>query len=76
MITITLQDHGDALARGCVYVVGWPGAAGRGVRALGRAYSSAVEHRIADPAVAGSIPAAPLTWNFFSFASFSVNRGS
>ena len=29
-------------------------------------YSSAVEHRIADPAVAGSIPAAPFPSNFFS----------
>ena len=27
-------------------------------------YSSAVEHRIADPAVAGSIPAAPLITSF------------
>ena len=33
---------------------------------LPRVYSSAVEHRIADPAVAGSIPAAPLT-NTFGF---------
>ena len=32
--------------------------------ALGQvgAYSSAVEHGIADPAVAGSIPAAPFFW--------------
>ena len=32
-----------------------------------RVYSSAVEHRIADPAVAGSIPAAPFITFFFWF---------
>ena len=32
-----------------------------------RVYSSAVEHRIADPAVAGSIPAAPLINTFWNF---------
>ena len=40
-------------------------------------YSSAVEHRIADPAVAGSIPAAPLITTFwFSFLDvFGGHRG-
>ena len=64
VMTITLQDLGVA-----------PGASTRGapphrvggervsLRLAGtsRVYSSAVEHRIADPAVAGSIPAAPCT---------------
>ena len=38
-------------------------------RGISRVYSSAVEHGIADPAVAGSIPAAPFTFalHFFIF---------
>ena len=36
-------------------------------------YSSAVEHRIADPAVTGSIPAAP--WNV-SFAFFALREAN
>ena len=34
---------------------------------VSRVYSSAVEHRIADPAVAGSIPAAPCLLNLLVF---------
>ena len=44
-----------------------------------RVYSSAVEHRIADPAVAGSIPAAPLIntfWKFFSSGCICVGDSS
>ena len=40
-----------------------------GLQAL-RVHSSAVEHGIADPGVAGSIPAAPCQFFFFSFLSF------
>ena len=35
-----------------------------------RGHSSAVEHRIADPAVAGSIPAGPSSFLFFSCKIF------
>ena len=40
-----------------------------------RVYSSAVEHRIADPAVAGSIPAAPLITTFLKFFSLALSNG-
>ena len=37
-----------------------------------RVHSSAVEHGIADPGVAGSIPAAPFQFCFARFAKFGV----
>ena len=72
-MTITLQDLGVAPGASTPgdppHMVGcermWLRLAG-----TSRVYSSAVEHRIADPAVAGSIPAAPLTNTFLIFFFF------
>ena len=74
-MTITLQDldlppRGDTRDSSDAHTHTTAMSARESHRAAGhpRVYSSAVEHRIADPAVAGSIPAAPLTfWVFFFF---------
>ena len=66
-MTITLQDldlppRGDTRDSSDAHTHTTAMSARESHRAAGhpRVYSSAVEHRIADPAVAGSIPAAPL----------------
>ena len=79
-MTITLQDPGEASSGNTCgdARVRYTMRARERIRlclaGTSRVYSSAVEHRIADPAVAGSIPAAPCIafWLFF----FSVRLES
>ena len=68
VMTITLQDRGVSAPESLTRWHDYSTRARAGTFAVGWqpwVYSSAVEHRIADPAVAGSIPAAPLIEIFF-----------